>query len=308
MFNVTLAEPYEPKRVHFPAVVMPKLDGVRAVLRLPIPGDDGPHDGQYHFYSRGGSGSDKEPKCWNDNVIAHILTPLRSAIPTSANVILDGEFYRHGWKLQKINGAIAVKRKEPKPETLEVRWTIFDAAGAVASLPFPERLKHAIKHADGIVNVDIIDYSMARSVDEIAEFHSNVLGQGYEGTIVRNFQAPYENKRTFNLLKFKNFIDAEFKCVGVYEGKETDKGSRLVGTLGGLTLHQPSIHTYHADGALYCDKCTFGCGSGFDDTLRAEIWANPSSVIDKMITIQYFDLSVDGTPRMGTFRAVRDYE
>lgn len=293
MFEVTLAKSYEPSKVKFPAVVMPKLDGVRATFRLPLPGDDGPQDGQYHFYSRGGA--DKAPRCWNDNVIAHILDGLREDIPIESNVILDGEFYRHGWPLQKINGAIAVKRKEPVAETTQIQYTVFDAAGPVANRPFYERLQHAMKLIHGIKNVALIETATAKSVDDIASYHSSVLSRGYEGTMVRNQSAPYENKRTINLQKFKNFIDAEFKCVGVYEGKETDKGSRLVGTLGGLTL-------------VAENGTEFGCGSGFDDALRAKIWADPSLVVGKQITIQYFDLSVDGTPRMGTFRAIRDYE
>ena len=43
--------------------------------------------------------------------------------------------------------------------------------------------------------------------------------EGYEGAIVRNADGLYVNKRSFDLQKVKEFDDAEFKVVGVVEGR-----------------------------------------------------------------------------------------
>ena len=46
----------------------------------------------------------------------------------------------------------------------------------------------------------------------------NILEAGYEGQMIRK-DAPYECKRSKNLLKRKEFITEEFKVVKVVEGQ-----------------------------------------------------------------------------------------
>ena len=52
------------------------------------------------------------------------------------------------------------------------------------------------------------------------------LEQGYEGSIIRN-NKPYEQKRSYNLQKFKDFQDAEAQIIGWVEGK-----GKRIGTIG----------------------------------------------------------------------------
>ena len=48
----------------------------------------------------------------------------------------------------------------------------------------------------------------------IDKYHDAFLADGYEGSILRLDLGPYENKRSKQLLKKKDFIDEEFKIVG----------------------------------------------------------------------------------------------
>lgn len=284
----------------FPCIVAPKLDGVRAVLRRAQPGDtwagkkdgikDKPFedDGQLHFFSRNN-------KVWDDNVVRHLLAPLREVVPSDGSVILDGEFYRHGWPCRRINGAVAVARSEPNEDTAEVEYHVFDSVGPRGYLA---RMANAAQYTDQLVNVHLVSYVTAQTHEDISTWAARFEGQGYEGAMVRNIGVPYEHKRTFNLLKLKKFHDAEFECTGVIEGRDAEHsiGGRLEGTLGALELVTPSGNS-------------FKCGSGFDDATRHEIWADPSKVIGKLITVKFFEQDDEtGVPRFPIFQTVRDYE
>jgi DNA ligase-1 len=72
----------------------------------------------------------------------------------------------------------------------------------------------------------------ARAV--VDKFLDNVLSQGGEGCVIRNPMASWTPKRHKGLLKFKPFSDAESTVTGFTTGRETDKGSRLLGRIGAL--------------------------------------------------------------------------
>ena len=70
-----------------------------------------------------------------------------------------------------------------------------------------------------MVNTDIVKLE-----DDVMEFFDNYRALGYEGAMLRNSNSIYENKRSYNLLKVKEFDDAEFKIVGIEEGEENWPG------------------------------------------------------------------------------------
>jgi DNA ligase-1 len=112
---------------------------------------------------------------------------------------------------------------------------------------------------------------------------------GYEGTMVRNADSLYENKRSYNLQKIKEFDDGEFTIVGMNPGR-----GRM------------------ADCAIF--TCANAAGDTFDckmegslDVLK-EILKNPKSVIGKMLTVRYQGFTNGKMPRFPIGVCVRDYE
>ena len=128
-----------------------------------------------------------------------------------------------------------------------------------------------------------------RSMEEINKYHTQFLEEGFEGTIVRMNLGPYENKRSKQLLKYKNFQDAEFLILDVTPGlgNRSECAGRLVCQIG--------------------DK-TFGCSMTGTVEFMKEVLDNKDQVIGKYATVKYFEMTPDGVPRFPTLKTIINYE
>ena len=97
-----------------------------------------------------------------------------------------------------------------------------------------------------------------------------------EGIMINLDNKPYEFKRTNNLLKVKVMQDADLRIVDVYEGT-----GKNIGKLGGII-----VEFIYNNSTYRCE-----CGSGFFDDERVDFWNNPNQILDKIATIQYFEIS-----------------
>ena len=88
--------------------------------------------------------------------------------------------------------------------------------------------------------------------------------------------APYECKRTANLLKVKEMYTMDLKIIGFDEGLV---GSKFEGTLGAIVVdykgHEVKV------------------GSGYTDDERKFFWENKDDLIDRVIEVQYFEETED---------------
>jgi DNA ligase-1 len=76
----------------------------------------------------------------------------------------------------------------------------------------------------------------AKARIRFAEFFDFVLEQGGEGVVLRDPNALWKPKRHRGILKYKPYRDAEATIVGFTSGRETEKGSRLLGMIGALIV------------------------------------------------------------------------
>lgn len=105
----------------------------------------------------------------------------------------------------------------------------------------------------------------------ITKYLDELTGQGEEGVMINICDAPYQFKRTNDLLKVKKMNTLDLEIVGIEEGE-----GRLAGTCG-------AIHVRYKDGNIV------KVGSGFTDWVRNEIWNNQVYYIGKIAEIQYFE-------------------
>jgi len=105
----------------------------------------------------------------------------------------------------------------------------------------------------------------------------------WEGLIARR-DVVYEGTRTRNMLKLKEFYDAEYIVVDAVMGPQRiiDNGhERMEEVLSAVIIN-------HMGNAV-------NVGSGFSISERREYYLNPEKIIGKVITVQYFEQTVDQT-------------
>ncbi len=165
--------------------------------------------------------------------------------------------------------------------------------------------------------VQVIQTVICRDLDELLEYEAEVVGQGYEGIMVRDPNIPYKfNRSSLNhrgLMKRKGFMDDEAIVVG-WEPLLRNQNTAYIDHLG---LQKRSAHQENkiADnsrmGKLLVKgvpnsrwaNIPFSIGSGFDDSDRLKYAANPP--INQIVTYKYQPHGSKDAPRIPIFKGFR---
>lgn len=210
-----LAKDYhkEKHKVVFPCKIQPKLDGFRCLYNTTTK----------NITSRTGKAT--------FDIIKESPVLYKELSKLEPGLILDGELYIHGGDFE----ALGVLRKKPKKITEEtllniskIEYHIYDIIDT--TLTFKERNKVVKKLLKGKKMMKYVETYIVENEDEIKEYHGKFISENYEGTIVRNSDGLYkDNSRSSDLLKYKDFIDAEFKIVDFSkENNTTGQGGDLI--------------------------------------------------------------------------------
>jgi DNA ligase-1 len=100
-------------------------------------------------------------------------------------------------------------------------------------------LEKFLKREDGnlfLLNQEQLPYGTSAAQVRLAELLDSVTDQGGEGLMLRNPSSIWRPERVHSLLKVKPYSDAEGDVTGYVSGRETDKGSKLLGMMGALIL------------------------------------------------------------------------
>ena len=277
MMKPMLAHKYDEKRIDWsePVYIQPKLDGVRCLFTK---------DGAY---SRTGK------KFMN---LAHIELALISFFKQNPDVVLDGELYNHKLKndFEKIISLVR-KQKPTADDRLNaqhlVQFHVYDYFDGVMYDSYKTRMQQLacsdiydaqIKHVPTLL---VDTYSYAR------QLHEEFLEDGYEGSIIR-LNGLYKHGRSYDLMKFKDFSDAEATIVGY----ELGKGKRT-GTLGKFLMMDD-------------EGVQFGCppGKGYNYKDLSKMLLNINDYIGQRATFTYFQRTQAGSYRHPLFKCIRNYE
>lgn len=251
--------------------MQPKLNGISAIFHYD------------YFYTRTG-------KTWHPQITEQLVEELDKLHASNIGLYIFGEFYVHGWPLQKIQRAIAVNRNTRNSLTKEIEFHVYDCLfedckEANFYLRYNKLLFAKTKigrRTLGEISKSQIKFVGASLTDNGCheQIYQEYLKQDFEGAIYRLHQEVYKRKA---------FKDAEFVCVGMKEGLGRNRGK-----LGSLQLQTK-------------EGREFSVGTGFSDRQRKEL-CGKLGILGKMITIRYLTLSEDGIPLNTTFIGVRDYE
>jgi len=277
MIKPMLAHMYNPDKAIFPCYIQPKLDGVRCIITK---------DGAY---SRTG----KEFKN-----IEHIKSHLKyNFFYRFPDVILDGELYNHDLKddFEKIISLVR-KTKPTDEDRLEAsRLTQFHCYDII-----PQNEDNTYEFRKGFLHwelpqidcVHLINTAYARNEKMAKLFHKKNLKAGYEGSMYRSIDGYYKGTRSWDLMKFKDFEDAEATIVGYEEGQ-----GKREGTLGKFKMQDD-------------EGIQFGCppGKGYDYTDMAVMLAEIHKYMGQRATFTYFGRTKANSYRHPLFKCIRNYE
>jgi DNA ligase-1 len=284
-FNPMLAQKFDPNRLPCTGVrfyIQPKHNGVRCIAKA---------DG---LWSRKGK------KFVNCPHIEKELAPFFAKYPDAK---LDGELYNHDFK-EKFNSLISsIKKTKPTAETMRI-------AKEVVELHLYDFPSHPGKFGERFEALELAfaetlpENKMIRrsptwaTTDEktIQGLHKRNLNLGYEGTMVR-LDEVYEERRTYSLMKYKDFKDCEYEIVNIEPGIGNWSNAAKV-----ITLKLPAGIKNAKGGDTF--------GAGFKGTMEegAKLLADRYNVIGKLGTVVYFDETEYGVPLFPIFHGVRDYE
>lgn len=263
-----------------PFYVQPKLNGVRALCN-------------------GTAFQSRDEHLWNNKVLAHLHEQIQPIFSRYPNFITDGELYRHGLSLQKINQAVAVNRHEPTSVTPTIEYHIFDLLdcehGAKDFSYRAEQLDaiQSIITRFQLTHIKVVPTHLCGSMDMTEPLYKNYLKAGYEGLMYRSLGHMYglrencgnKENRWKCLLKRKEWLDKEFLITDfkITEGKKGERGFQVTCDLLGTGL-------------------TFNVGSGLaDDELDYYIENSP---IGQWAKVKFESFSDDGVPKQSTILAI----
>ena len=254
-------------KIKYPALAQPKLDGHRCIEQT----DSDDITIFCSLWSRTRKPIKSSP---------HISQAIREVFRKNNIELpyLDGELYNHDYRTNFEELSSLIRQDEPKEGHENIQYHVYDIpVGNLTNYERYQKLEELRPLFDG-TPIHIVETIVVNDEDELMTAFEHFLAEGYEGCMVRNMDGLYVNKRSYDLLKIKEFDDSEFKIVGI-----------KVGTKGSMA-----------------GKAVFTCENGdttFDVKLKGNMdeltkYANdPSLVIGKILTVKYQGMTKYGQPR-----------
>lgn len=269
-------------RVTYPVDAQPKLDGDRCMAYW-VEDKDG---SQIELLSRGGKVYD----------IPHITDALAKMLPEG--FVVDGEVYKHGVPLQRINSLIKKHREvddEEFPEGSEsLEFHIYDGFYlGEEKTPWEERQKTLEElladdwraYENGPIKKVMTEE--LNSEEEVRAIEKKFVKAGFEGAIIRLKEGVYLwGHRSSDLLKVKSFKEKEFEIVGHYYG--TGRAAKAV------------IWKCLQEEGLEFNVVPMGTMK------QREKWGtNPEKYYEKMLKVKFWNRTEDNKPQFGQGVCIR---
>ena len=263
-YPVMLASGFDEKvmaKMSYPAYVQLKLDGMRFNAIV--------NNGKVEFRSRNGKHID-------------LLGNLEQEflfMAGSESCVFDGELVVRDsqgiMNRQKGNGILnkAVKGTISAMEASMVHATIWDIVPfsafqqGVYNTSYQERfgkLQQLVLPG----RISLIENRVVNTEDEAHELFQEYFNKGEEGIILKDINAPWEDKRVKHQVKFKGELECDLLCMDWQEGT-----GKNVGKLGALVLTS-------ADGVVKVNV-----GSGFTDEQRDKYIKE--NTVGKVVAVKY---------------------
>lgn len=266
------------RKIKYPCYVQQKLNGVRCLAKIT---EDG-----IKYWSREGN---------EYETFHHWDEELKAIFPVGT--VLDGEAYHHELTFQGIIRRVKrVKSNRDNIESDPLQYWVYDVVQE--NTPFYKRTawltdqvsQYLLNTKKDLEYLFLCNTLEVRDEHEIHNVHKWNVRDGFEGTIIRNKNGLYVPEyRSYELLKYKDFIDEEFKIIGGKSGKGKDEGTVIF-----ICEVRPGVAVDARPKGSFAQRKAW-----LDDI---------DQCIGKMLTVRYQEKSEDGVPIFPVGLGIRDYE
>lgn len=281
-------QPYRRGKMSYPCIGQPKINGNRCVSRyMPVKDRDlfNISDKSVFFTSKGGE----------DYPFAHLKSEMEKLHIKYPDFVFDGEAYKQKTPVTSISGAC---RNPLNPLHKELMFWIFDLSIAnmtqearsieVEKLIGAEALPYAYVLKDGTHNhydlsvttspIVILSHVMLYSDNEAEDYRNKCIAAGYEGCVIRELDALYKfGSRPMNMMKLKEYIDAEFRIVAIIPQPKV-----------------PDLPLFILQNDITDD--TFDSTMTGSHDLQRQILVNYKDYIGQLVTVRYRERTKEGKP------------
>lgn len=257
-------------KISWPAFAQPKLDGHRCIAVIHR------ETGKCTLWSR-----TRKPIRSVPHIVAAIEKLQLHKLAGTGNIILDGELYNHDYHDRFEELTHFIRQSEPESGCEVIQYHIYDTITATG---FEQRTKWLTLIAKKFPQHGPLVFVETISVDDedaLMSAFEHFRGLGYEGCMVRNTLGDYDGHpthRSSNLQKVKEFDDAEFKVIGVLEGR------------GKLAGH--GIFSCVTDKGVQFEAKMIGKLEDLKQYL-----ADPEKAVGRMLTVKFQGTTNTGKPR-----------
>jgi len=269
-FLPMLAQDYKKHqgKIAFPCFIQPKLDGYRMIFN--------PYTNK--ITSRTG----------NEFSVLYTTELYDQLKALDSQYILDGELYCHQTLKFEDYGVLRKKKfdKEDLQIINKIEYHVYDIIDT--NLDFYERA-YILSKLILPSKIKAVNTYVCKTKIDIDLYHKDIVSKGYEGSIIRNNKGKYKCKfRSYDLLKRKDFDDAEFEIVGYCSEKDT-------------TGNEEDLVVWICQTE---NQLKFNVQSKGSKKEKQDIYKDANKYIGKKLWVKYFGLTNDGIPRFA--KTMRD--
>jgi len=272
-----LAQDYhkQKSKLVYPTYIQPKLDGYRMLYNSKT---------QYCNSRQG-----KEFGIIRQTDLYKELTKI------TGEFVLDGELYLHNGIFEHL-GILRKKKlsKDDIQKINQIEYHVYDIV--LPETCYEQRYQILIGLFEKLDSqkIKLVLTKVIFSEQELKNSHLEFIKDNYEGSIVRNKAGKYRCKaRSSDLLKYKDFEDAEFKIVDFTFEKDTSKDNEnLV-----VWICEIESSTSVKQGTR------FNIRPKGTRQERQELYKRGSEFIGKLLQVKYFELTENQVPRFPTTKS-----
>lgn len=246
-------------RIKYPAVVQPKLDGLRAHITL--------NNGFCLIQTRNG-------KIIDDNgfFYPYLADLMKMGETWDGEIVCVRPGTNKFASRQESNGILnkAIRGTISDEEISRMRFNTWDIV--LKNVPYKDRLRMMKERFDALTYDETVVFPIFGEVvnhhAEVVMLYDVAIERGEEGVVVKNLDSFWKGTRSKDLCKIKEIQDCDLIITGWEEGT-----GRNVGRLGNLI------------GETSDGKLRVGVGTGFSDKDRDEL--TPENTLGKIMAVQF---------------------